>query len=316
MAGVPTAATSPPSATFLAGGIATFSFDKAGTGGSTGDWRHDALEGRAAQAAAMLAWLRASDGSTSARVGVWGHSQGGWLAQMLAARDPDLSFASNSRPGHRDRAAEPLRLGTDVARRRRVRRGRRRRARLPALRPGGRTPRRRLRARRGAVGARRAWAIVVRLPRAGGRRRLGARCSASSRRPTSRWRHSGGCAARSSPSSAPWTCSCPPGERAVVRPSPPHSDLPADDDARPWKSGARADGHGGGSDPPSSPQTGRRTSAASKTARIVLRPRQPGARRPPARAEPAGGRDDHAAPPPTAGMVSRSRTHRDLVQPK
>jgi pimeloyl-ACP methyl ester carboxylesterase len=78
---------------FLARGIATFSFDKPGVGGSTGDWRHYALEGGAEQAVAALDRLRAAEGIDGRRVGVWGHSQGGWLVQMLAARDPDLSFA-------------------------------------------------------------------------------------------------------------------------------------------------------------------------------------------------------------------------------
>ena len=78
---------------FLARGIATFSFDKPGVGGSTGNWRHYALQGRAEQAVAALDQLRAAEGIDRRRVGVWGHSQGGWLAQMLAARDPDLPCA-------------------------------------------------------------------------------------------------------------------------------------------------------------------------------------------------------------------------------
>ncbi len=78
---------------FLARGIATCSFDKPGVGGSTGDWRHDALQDRAEQTVAGLTWLRTTEGIDGQRVGVWGHSQGGWLVQMIAARDPDLSFA-------------------------------------------------------------------------------------------------------------------------------------------------------------------------------------------------------------------------------
>lgn len=82
---------------FLARGIATFSFDKPGIGGSTGDWRSYALSGRADQAAAALAWLRSAAVIDGNRVGVWGHSQGGWLVQMIAAREPNLTFAvSNS----------------------------------------------------------------------------------------------------------------------------------------------------------------------------------------------------------------------------
>ena len=85
--------------TFLRMGIATFSFDKPGCGASTGDWRHYALEGRAAQAMTAVEFLRCQPSVDEMRVGIWGQSQGGWLAQMLASRLPDLAFAiANSGP--------------------------------------------------------------------------------------------------------------------------------------------------------------------------------------------------------------------------
>lgn len=85
--------------TFLRRGIATFAFDKPGCGASTGDWRDHALEGRADQALGVLDALHAHPALDARRVGVWGQSQGGWLAQMIAARDSSLVFAvSNSGP--------------------------------------------------------------------------------------------------------------------------------------------------------------------------------------------------------------------------
>jgi pimeloyl-ACP methyl ester carboxylesterase len=85
---------------FLARGIAAFSFDKPGIGGSTGDWRHYALMDRTDQALAALAFLRDHAAIDRERIGVWGQSQGGWLVQMIAARLPDLAFAiANSGPG-------------------------------------------------------------------------------------------------------------------------------------------------------------------------------------------------------------------------
>lgn len=78
---------------FLSRGIAVFSFDKPGIGGSSGDWRHYALEDRTDQALAAIALLRAHAAIDPARVGVWGQSQGGWLVQMIAACLPDLAFA-------------------------------------------------------------------------------------------------------------------------------------------------------------------------------------------------------------------------------
>ncbi len=85
---------------FLSRGIAAYSFDKPGIGGSSGDWRRYALAERADQAEAAIASLKAHDAIDPRRVGVWGQSQGGWLVQKIAARAPDLAFAvANSGPG-------------------------------------------------------------------------------------------------------------------------------------------------------------------------------------------------------------------------
>jgi hypothetical protein len=85
---------------FLSRGIATFSFDKPGIGGSSGDWHRHALGDRADQALAAIAVLHEHPLLDPQRVGVWGHSQGGWLVQMLAARLPELAFViANSGPG-------------------------------------------------------------------------------------------------------------------------------------------------------------------------------------------------------------------------
>jgi uncharacterized protein len=85
---------------FLSRGIAVYSFDKPGIGGSSGDWRQYALAERTDQALAALTLLREHDAIDPRRVGVWGQSQGGWLVQMIAARLPDLAFAiANSGPG-------------------------------------------------------------------------------------------------------------------------------------------------------------------------------------------------------------------------
>lgn len=84
---------------FLSRGLASFSFDKPGVGASTGDWHDFDLAARADQAVAALNLLRSQEDIDPTRVGVWGHSQGGWLVQMLAARLPDLAFAiANSGP--------------------------------------------------------------------------------------------------------------------------------------------------------------------------------------------------------------------------
>lgn len=84
---------------FIATGVAVYSFDKPGVGESTGDWRDHALEDRARQSTAALGAMAGHPELDAEKLGVWGHSQGGWLVQMLASRRPDLSFAiCNSGP--------------------------------------------------------------------------------------------------------------------------------------------------------------------------------------------------------------------------
>lgn len=85
--------------TFVDRGIATYSFDKPGCGASTGDWRRHALFDRSDQAITVLRTLADLPEIDSEQLGVWGQSQGGWLAQIVAAERPDLAFAiANSGP--------------------------------------------------------------------------------------------------------------------------------------------------------------------------------------------------------------------------
>ncbi|MCO5176204.1 MAG: alpha/beta hydrolase [Thermomicrobiales bacterium] len=81
-------------------GIAVYSFDKPGIGESNGDWRGYALYDRADQGMAAIEAVRGADGIDSQCVGVWGHSQGGWIVQILAADHPELPFAvASAGPG-------------------------------------------------------------------------------------------------------------------------------------------------------------------------------------------------------------------------
>ncbi|HYH12199.1 MAG TPA: alpha/beta fold hydrolase [Thermomicrobiales bacterium] len=78
---------------FLDTGLAVLSWDKPGIGESTGDWHRQTFFDRADEAMTALAWLREQDEIDRSRTGIWGHSQGGWIAQIVAANDPDLAFA-------------------------------------------------------------------------------------------------------------------------------------------------------------------------------------------------------------------------------
>lgn len=84
---------------FLSRSIAAFSFDKPGCGASSGDWRDYALLARGDQAEAAVGALRSQPDIDPTRVGVWGQSQGGWLAQIMASRPLQLALAiANSGP--------------------------------------------------------------------------------------------------------------------------------------------------------------------------------------------------------------------------
>jgi pimeloyl-ACP methyl ester carboxylesterase len=81
-------------------GIAVASFDKRGVGGSTGDWRAVGPAEQAADVAAQLTCLNKTPGVDPARIGLFGHSQGGWVVLEAAAADPSLAFViTNSGPG-------------------------------------------------------------------------------------------------------------------------------------------------------------------------------------------------------------------------
>ena len=73
-------------------GVAALIFDKRGVGKSSGDWRTATLEDLAGDAAAAVALLRQDPRIDPRRIGVHGHSQGGTIAPMVAARSPDVAF--------------------------------------------------------------------------------------------------------------------------------------------------------------------------------------------------------------------------------
>lgn len=85
---------------FLATGLAVLSWDKQGVGESTGDWQQQTFSDRADEALTALGWLRDRDEIDATRTGIWGHSQGGWIGPIAAARDDSVSFLIvNSGPG-------------------------------------------------------------------------------------------------------------------------------------------------------------------------------------------------------------------------
>ena len=113
----------PPIRQHLLGeGIGVCSFDKRGVGGSTGSWREAAIEAQADDALAGVSALL-DEGGVDAPVGLFGHSQGGWVVVEAASMNTDVAFVVSSSgpgvtPGEQERYATRTRLernGADAA---------------------------------------------------------------------------------------------------------------------------------------------------------------------------------------------------------
>ena len=84
----------------LSHGMALLGYDKRGVGESTGDWHAASLEELAADAIAAVKFLKTRKEIDPARIGVFGASQGGWVAPLAAARSADIAYViSVSGPG-------------------------------------------------------------------------------------------------------------------------------------------------------------------------------------------------------------------------
>jgi len=73
-------------------GIVALDLSKRGVDGSGGHWRDESIERLADDALAAVAFLQGVESVDPARVGVVGHSQGGWVAQLAAARSESVAF--------------------------------------------------------------------------------------------------------------------------------------------------------------------------------------------------------------------------------
>jgi dienelactone hydrolase len=77
---------------FARAGLAVLTFDKRGKGESTGDYGAATYADLAADASAALRFLRGRPGVDAARVGIWGLSQGAFIAPLVAGRVPAPAF--------------------------------------------------------------------------------------------------------------------------------------------------------------------------------------------------------------------------------
>ena len=73
-------------------GVAYLSFDKRGTGKSTGDWREAGISELADDVLAALRFLRQRSDIDPDQIGIEAVSEGGWIAPVVAAKDSRIKF--------------------------------------------------------------------------------------------------------------------------------------------------------------------------------------------------------------------------------
>lgn len=73
-------------------GVVALDLNKRGVDGSGGHWRDESIERLSEDALAAVRFLQEREEADPRRVGIAGHSQGGWVAQLAAARSGDVAF--------------------------------------------------------------------------------------------------------------------------------------------------------------------------------------------------------------------------------
>ena len=77
---------------FAQHGIAAVSYDKRGSGASTGTLTGATIDEMAGDAAAGVRYLQKRPDINRSKVGVWAISQGGWMAPVVVTRTPNVAF--------------------------------------------------------------------------------------------------------------------------------------------------------------------------------------------------------------------------------
>jgi dipeptidyl aminopeptidase/acylaminoacyl peptidase len=89
---------------FAQHGIVALIYDKRGVGQSAGDWQKASIGDLADDAVAGIRFLQTQSAVDAARVGIYGHSQGGTIAPLVGVRAGDLRFVIASAAGGIDPA--------------------------------------------------------------------------------------------------------------------------------------------------------------------------------------------------------------------
>lgn len=89
---------------FAEAGFVALIYDKRGVGQSTGDWRNAGFDALAEDASAGVSFLQSHPQVDATHVGIYGHSQGGTIAPLVANRIKNLAFVIASAAGGVDPA--------------------------------------------------------------------------------------------------------------------------------------------------------------------------------------------------------------------
>ena len=96
-------------------GAVVLTHDKPGCGNSIGDWRNQSLSDRAEESLAAVTLLRSHPAVAGMACGLYGVSQGGWVALIAAALDSRIHFViSNSGPGVSPARQDRFRILNDL----------------------------------------------------------------------------------------------------------------------------------------------------------------------------------------------------------
>ena len=73
-------------------GFAVLRYDDRGIGGSTGSLSNSTIEDLSTDMIAAVKYLKTSENFDKCNIGLIGHSEGGWIASLVATKIPDISF--------------------------------------------------------------------------------------------------------------------------------------------------------------------------------------------------------------------------------
>ncbi|EMV0458603.1 alpha/beta hydrolase [Listeria monocytogenes] len=83
---------------FAKQGYISVSWDKLGVGKSSGNWLNQSMDDRASEVNQVIAWLKKKYPDSTAKIGLWGASQAGWVIPKVMNTNKDVDFSILAAP--------------------------------------------------------------------------------------------------------------------------------------------------------------------------------------------------------------------------